>query len=159
LCCFDEIINNIDIKCETLLAQNQALGQEKIRDIINNVRDKLIKTIDLVKNECLELLSKDKIFSSPNFYIENKNLFQKFCFILDSESIELLNAASLQSQLFLGTIIVTDEFVTPEEIETFKIIMRVSFGNDELIGSIFQFEPDDVVDSGEEDVSFTLSVK
>ena len=55
---FDDIINQIDIKTETLL-QDQSLTQET-RDKLNEIRDKQIEKINEIKEINLNLLQNDK---------------------------------------------------------------------------------------------------
>ena len=55
---FDDIINQIDIKTETLL-QDQSLTQET-RDKLNEIRDKQIEKINEIKEINLSLLQNEK---------------------------------------------------------------------------------------------------
>jgi hypothetical protein len=152
---FDSVINYLDISCEKLLAQNQGPSKQIIKSNINDVRENFIKSIEVVKSQCLELFNTTQINLNQVVHFEDKNLFKRFCFILKSEAIE--PNVSLESPFLLGYLILTEHYVSPEEIEILITILRISFGNDELLESILECEQENFADNTDED-DFKLSV-
>ena len=78
---FDEIINQIDIKTETLL-MDQSL-KKKTRDKLNEIRDKQIEKIKEIKEINLNLLQNDKETKEKEEEIVLEKLIHFDCVLLE----------------------------------------------------------------------------
>jgi hypothetical protein len=155
---FEDLVNDLDIKCETLLAINQSPKDERARANINKTRDRFLACIDAVKSECLDWFNRVSVnvVAVDASAIDEHALFKKYCFVLERKAIELSEVA-VESPLLLGFLIVTDEYVSSDELSILKTVLRISFGNDDLIESVFNFEQDDSIDDEGSD-QYMLSV-
>ncbi len=116
---FTDLINELDIKAEKLLAKID-LTQEQIKKI-NKKREEFIKEIQNVKSFNLEALE-FKSFDQEELNFNLERLLSKFCFTITDPKTDLAELDFID--IYFGYLIICDEYVSKEVLENFKKIIR-----------------------------------
>jgi hypothetical protein len=119
---FDKLINKVDFVVEISIIDNQ--HDEDLISSLNKKREAIITEIRQVEAFNLKVLSIDSI--SPDEKPNDKDLFKKFCFFIESTSSsstrekETYNYDELAEQEIGLKLIVTERHLTEDEITCFK---------------------------------------
>jgi hypothetical protein len=113
---FDFVINDIDIEAEIQLMQCQ--NDFKKLESINNIREKLIEEINLMKESC-DLRKRSDIVDI--FALEIKDLFKEFCFFIENKYL-------VQYQDYdLGLLVKTNFYISEDQINDLKYLKNNLF--------------------------------
>ena len=131
---FDAVINELDIETETLLADlAQSTAQNTFdlasiqvkQDNINKLREKFISEIKRIEKVNLD----NQILLNENPTSANQ-LFKEFCFFIDKNCLQLDEMKNFKEAKFdLGVLVITNEFIQPDEICDLKRILKLNLEN------------------------------
>jgi hypothetical protein len=106
---FDSVINDVDIEAEMQLVQYQ--NDSKKSEYINDVRDRLIEEINLIKDLC-DLRKRNESIDFSN--AKDDDIFKEFCFFIGSKYLH-----QYQDYDF-GLLVKTDFCLSSSQIKDLK---------------------------------------
>lgn len=108
---FDNLINQIDLKAESLIASLRGVQFDRLYEIIVAKRELFVNELKKLQEYNLKLLSRDE-----------KSLFKKFCFIMDENDLDSI-VRTIDSP-FLGYLVILDCPLSPESLTYYKSFLK-----------------------------------
>jgi hypothetical protein len=114
---FDGLINRLDLAVETAILEN--LHDESITNELNKQRDAFLEEIRDVQAFGLKAIS--DLSTEPGKELTNKELFPKFCFLIQISDDQEIYTHEKLVELELGLkLIVTDTYLTEGQIKCYE---------------------------------------
>ena len=127
---FGSLINQIDLKAETLMLSEKFATDSNLVDIINKTREKFIAQLKSSSSYNLSLLNStdfsNKLKNTTNDQEKiNELLFKEFCFILDPSDEGDWSEIFVIRNLILGYLVVTDKYISQESLSCYRDILKI----------------------------------
>jgi hypothetical protein len=147
---FEAVVNELDIKAETILAElssSAAVAEPDThskKENVNRVRDSFIAELRTIETENLDRLRAERLANPEKKITHNvkaEHLFKKFSFLIDKSCFPLDtgNSSFLKDKKFdLGLLVLTNEFIEPDEINDLKKLLNLSLENKSLLNYFFE---------------------
>jgi hypothetical protein len=113
---FDSVINKLDLKVEKILS-SKACDVEQ-RNVLNTRRDLFISHIKECELFNLQTLERIKNLEELDENSPNLKIFVQFCFLIDE------NISQNKEELGLGFLVITDRFLTNEQLDKYKGLFK-----------------------------------
>jgi hypothetical protein len=149
---FETVVNELDIKTETILAELSAASTTELdccskKDNVNRIRELFIAELRRIEKDNLSLLKIEKAAESDEITNQWRpdQFFRNFSFLIDKSCFQLdpNDSSFLQEKKFeLGVLILTNEFIEPDEINDLKKFLKLSLENKSLLSYFFEVNSD-----------------
>lgn len=141
---FEAIVNEVDLKCETTLADLEAksLPDDETRQTVNEIRENFIDEIKRLERRSLDRLRRENICSSE--FIRAEHIFNSgFCFLVD-KSFWNEEAQSIvkDKQFELGVLVVANEYIELDEIGDLKKLWSLGVDDKTVLTYFFEIGPE-----------------
>ena len=120
---FESLVNQIDLKAETLIID---LRYEKEESLINEKRKQFIDEIKQIEDFNLRNLNNLNVENLSLLSEEEANdkVFAKFCFIVYKSCMEFSNLSQIDSTL--GFLILLEKYIRKDKLQRYKELLKLS---------------------------------
>lgn len=141
---FDGLVNEIDLDAERFLIQHQDSDDHVISNL-NSVRSQLIDEIHRIRSKCLFEFAK------------SGRVFSEYCFRIKSEQTGEQASRSNNHMFVLDYLVVTDRYISSNEINILKLILAISVDeSEEALDHFFNLIKQEETDDDEDEILVSI---